>query len=147
MIPFALPNDVVKLKRNLTAEELDRLQDTEMPDGSVQPGLLQIISDALRYEAQKVGKDLDAMVQKNTFLGNVARSVTVDIAMRELMTSTDHEPMTQLTESALGYSMSGTFLSPGGGLFIKRDELKRLGLMRQRYGVLEQWSSEGEIWH
>ncbi|WP_307255479.1 phage Gp19/Gp15/Gp42 family protein [Moryella indoligenes] len=118
-----------------------------MPDGSVQPGLLQIISDALRYEAQKVGKDLDAMVQKNTFLGNVARSVTVDIAMRELMTSTDHEPMTQLTESALGYSMSGTFLSPGGGLFIKRDELKRLGLMRQRYGVLEQWSSEGEIWH
>jgi hypothetical protein len=45
--------------------------------------------------------------------------------------------MTQVAESALGYSYSGTYLVPGGGLFIKRSELARLGIRRQRYGVID----------
>ena len=53
------------------------------------------------------------------------------------MTSTDQEPMTQYAESALGYSVSGSFLVPGGGLFIKDSELKRLGFKKQRYGVID----------
>ena len=68
---------------------------------------------------------------------NVVKSVTVDVVARTLMTSTDQEPMTQVTESALGYSVQGSFLVPGGGLFIKNSELARLGLRRQRYGVME----------
>lgn len=43
------------------------------------------------------------------------------------MTSTDQEPMTQLTQAAGGYSASGSFLVPGGGLFIKKAELARAG--------------------
>ena len=66
----------------------------------------------------------------------IAKSVTVDVVARTLMTATDQEPMTQVTESALGYSYSGSFLVPGGGLFIKDSELRRLGLKRQRYGVM-----------
>lgn len=50
--------------------------------------------------------------------------------------------MTQFSESALGYSASGTFLVPGGGLFIKTSELARLGLRRQKYGVIETWQSD-----
>lgn len=61
----------------------------------------------------------------------------MDVVARTLMTSTDSEPMTQTSESALGYSWSGTFLVPGGGLFIKNSELSRLGLRRQRYGVID----------
>ena len=45
--------------------------------------------------------------------------------------------MTQFSESALGYSVSGSFLVPGGGLFIKDNELTRLGLKRQRFGVID----------
>ncbi|HAP14771.1 MAG TPA: hypothetical protein DCR07_01535, partial [Lactococcus sp.] len=60
-----------------------------------------------------------------------------DVVARTLMTSTDQEPMTQTTESALGYSFSGSYLVPGGGLFIKDSELKRLGLKKQRIGVRE----------
>ena len=52
------------------------------------------------------------------------------------MTPTDKEPMTQMSESALGYSVSGTYLVPGGGLFIKQSELSRLGLKRQRFGTV-----------
>lgn len=45
--------------------------------------------------------------------------------------------MSQYSESALGYTVSGTFLVPGGGLFVKKSELERLGLRRQRIGVIE----------
>ena len=96
-----------------------------------------VVSDSLRVEAKKVGKDLDKMVQESPSYANVVKSVTVDVVARTLMTSTDHEPMTQMTESALGYSFSGSYLVPGGGLFIKDSELKRLGLKKQRYGVIE----------
>jgi hypothetical protein len=80
------------------------------------------------------------MIDDDEDLAIVAKSVTVDVVMRELMTSTDQEPMTQYTQSALGYSVSGSFLSPGGGLFIKNDELKRLGITKQRFGVIEPYA-------
>lgn len=101
--------------------------------------LLKIVSDSLRVEADKVGKDLDLMIEEKPALKTVAKSVTVDIVARTLMTSTDKEPMTQMSQSALGYSMQGSFLVPGGGLFIKKSELNRLGLRKQRYGVIEPY--------
>ena len=70
-------------------------------------------------------------------LALVARSVTVDVVARTLMTSTNQEPMTQMSQSAGGYTSSGTLLVPGGGIFIKKSELARLGLRRQRMGVME----------
>ncbi len=120
---FATIEDIISLWRPLTPEEVERAT-----------SLLPIISDSLRVEADKVRKDLDTMVLESVSLANVAKSVTVDVMARTLMTSTDQEPMTQSSESALGYSFSGTFLVPGGGLFIKRSELTRLGLNRQRIG-------------
>ena len=99
--------------------------------------LLPLVCDSLRMEADKVGKDLDKMIKEKPYLGSVAKSVTVDVVARTLMTSTDSEPMTQMSQSALGYSTSGTFLVPGGGLFMKKSELARLGLRRQKYGMVE----------
>lgn len=123
---YATINDVAALWRKMTDEEQARAE-----------RLLSVVSDCLRAEAAKVGKDLDLMIDETDGLEAVARSVTVDVVARTLMTSTSQEPMTQLTQSAGGYSASGTFLVPGGGLFIKRSELARLGLRRQRYGVME----------
>ena len=123
---YATTDDMTTLWRAMTPEETARATE-----------LLSIVSASLRFEASKVGKDLDAMVAANADLAQVARSVTVDVVARTLMTSTDHEPMTQMSESAGGYSASGTFLVPGGGLFIKRSELDRLGLRRQRIGGIE----------
>lgn len=125
---FATIEDVKTLFRVLTTEEQTRAE-----------ALLPIVCDRLRVEAEKVGKDLDAMITASPSLANVAKMVTVDIVARTLMTSTTAEPMTQVSESAMGYSMSGTFLNPGGGLFVKDTELAQLGLKRQRYGVLDLW--------
>ncbi|WP_136020449.1 phage Gp19/Gp15/Gp42 family protein, partial [Streptococcus pyogenes] len=104
--------------------------------------LLKVVSDTLRMEADKVGKDLDKTMVDKPYFVNVIKSVTVDIVARTLMTSTQGEPMSQESQSALGYTWSGTYLVPGGGLFIKDNELKRLGLKKQRYGGIELY---GEI--
>ena len=125
MSSFAKISDVETLWRYLKQDETDRAS-----------FLLDVVSDSLRVEAEKVGKDFDAMVLNSAAYNNVVKSVTVDIVARTLMTSTDQEPMTQFNQSALGYSASGSFLVPGGGLFIKKSELARLGLRRQRYGVM-----------
>lgn len=126
MTPFATVDDLTNLWRPMSAEEQNRAE-----------ALLPIVSNRLRQEADNVGKDIDEMIVKSDVYKDVVKSVTVDIVARTLMTSTDKEPMTQYSESALGYSVSGTFLTPGGGLFIKRDELKALGLRKQRYGVID----------
>ena len=125
MSSFATISDVETLWRYLKQDETDRAS-----------FLLKVVSDSLRVEAEKVGKDLDAMVLKSAAYANVVKSVAVDIVARTLMTSTDQEPMTQFNQTALGYSASGSFLVPGGGLFIKKSELARLGLRRQRCGVI-----------
>lgn len=119
--PFATMSDVEDLWRKLKLEEMDRAEK-----------LLPIISDSLRMEAEKVGRNLDSMISEKPYLLAVAKSVTVDVLARTLMTSTDSEPMMQESQSALGYSWSGTYLVPGGGLFIKKSELARLGLRMQR---------------
>lgn len=119
-------DDITILFRALTSQEEERAK-----------ALLPIVEDSLKMEAMKVGKDLELMIENGELLPNVLRSVVVDIVARTLMTSTDTEPMTQTTQTALGYSFSGTFLNPGGGLFIKKSELARLGLKKQKYGVID----------
>ena len=124
--PFATVDDLKILWRDLKESELPRAEE-----------LLNTVSHVLRVEARKVKKDLDLMVKDDVSYSYVVKSVLVDIVARTLMTSTDQEPMTQYAESALGYAVSGSFLVPGGGLFIKDNELKRLGLKKQRFGVID----------
>lgn len=124
---FATIQDIIDLWREMTPDETVRAN-----------ALLPVVSDSLRVEAKRVGKNLDEMATDESYR-SVLRSVTVDIVTRTLLTSTSSEPSTQLTQSALGYSQTSTFLVPGGGLFIKNSELSRLGLKRQRYGTLDMF--------
>lgn len=128
---FATVDDLKKLWRTLKFDEEKRAE-----------ALLEVVSHSLRVEARKIGKDLDILVSEDSSYASVVKSVTVDIVARTLMTSTEQEPMTQFAESALGYSVSGSFLVPGGGLFIKDSELKRLGLKKQRYGVIDIYGTD-----
>ena len=128
---FATVDDRKKLWRTLKFDEEERAE-----------ALLEVVSHSLRVEARKIGKDLDILVSEDSSYASVVKSVTVDVVARTLMTSTEQEPMTQFAESALGYSVSGSFLVPGGGLFIKDSELKRLGLKKQRYGVIDIYGTD-----
>ena len=130
---FATTEDIRTLWRDLTPEEEERAS-----------ALLQKVSSILRSEADKVGKDLDLMIQQKPYLADVATSVTVDVVARALATPTNQEPVSQFTESAMGYSYSGTYLVPGGGVFIKKAELARLGLKRQKIGGMKLWGDSEE---
>lgn len=131
MAEYATVNDVIALFRALTPEEQQRVT-----------SLLPIVEDELRQRAHDVGKDLDNMIDNGDVLPNVVKSVVVDVVARALMTPTNDAPMSQYSESALGYTVSGTFLVPGGGLFVKKSELERLGLRRQRIGVIELYGED-----
>lgn len=119
-------NDIEALWRKLDVDEKKRAE-----------ALIPVVEKILRQEAYKVGKDLDKMMEQNEKLVLTEKSVVVDIIARALMTSTNNEPMSQFSQSAGGYVASGTYLVPGGGIFIKNSELARLGLKRQRIGVLD----------
>ena len=120
MSAFATIEDLNTLWRPLKLDEEERAS-----------ALLDIVSDSLRYEAEKVHEDLDLKKEKSKAFENVLKSVTVDVVSRTLMTS-----------SGMGYSFSGSYLVPGGGLFIKKSELSRLGLRKQKYGVIDFYGTE-----
>lgn len=125
---FATIDDVKVLWRSLTADEQARVE-----------SLLPLISDALRNEAHKVNKDLDEMIEADSAYSSVVKLVTVDIVARVLRQSTTGEVMQQESQSALGYSWSGTYAIPGGGIAqaIMNNDLKRLGLKRQQIGFID----------
>lgn len=128
MSDFATVQDVIDLWRPLSNDEQTRAGN-----------LIPLICDALREEAVRVGQNLDAMIAADTSLASVAKMVTVDVVARIMRQSTDGDPMTQESQTGLGYSWSGTYAVPGGGMSnaIMRNDLKRLGIKRQRYGVIE----------
>lgn len=101
--------------------------------------LLPIVSDSLRQEAKRVGKDLDEMIDKGEILPNVVKSVVVDVISRYLdqLSSDNASTLSQESQSALGYSWSGTYVNTGGGMSILKKDLKRLGLTRQRFGMVD----------
>lgn len=128
MSDFATVQDVIDLWRPLSNDEQTKAGK-----------LIPLICDALRYEAEKVGMNLDNMIAADENLVSVAKTVTVDVVERVMRQSIDGDPMTQESQSGLGYSWSGTYAVPGGGISnaIMRNDLKRLGLRIQRYGVIE----------
>lgn len=138
MNSFASIDDLRVLWRNLSQEEEERAK-----------ALLVVVSDNIREEAVKVGVDVDSKAEDSKSYANVLKSVVVDVVARTLMTATSGEPMIQESQAALGYSWSGTYLVPGGGLFIKNSELKKLGLKKQRYGVIDfyenTWNDRNSI--
>lgn len=126
---FATVSDIIALKRPLTEAEQTRAE-----------ALLPVVSDVIRQEGTNRGYDVDEMISNGKIKLSVIKSVTVDITMRELNASTTNEAMTQESQAALGYSWSGSYLSPGGGLYVMNSELKRLGLKKQKRGVIEWYN-------
>lgn len=130
MSDYATVQDVIDLWRDLTTEESERVTK-----------LLPIISDELRYRATLVGRDLDVMIVNTPSLSSVVKEVTVSAISRILRQSTSGEVMSQESQSGLGYSWSGTYAIPGGGIAnaIMKNDLKKLGLLSQSIGAMYTW--------
>ena len=134
MADFATVNDVIAISGNTyTAAEQERIST-----------LLPLICDTLRLEANKVGKDLDEMSTSDETYSSVLKLVTCDIVIRAMRQTQTGDPLSQESQSANGYTWSGTYAIPGGGIAgaIMNNDLKRLGLRRQKYGVIDFYYAE-----
>lgn len=122
-------DEMITLWRTMTPEEIKRAEQ-----------LIPTVCATLRLEAKKVNYNLDEAIKNDEDMQIVAKSVVCDIVARVLLTSTTQEPVSQFSQTAGSYTVSGTYLNAGGGLFIKKAELARLGIKRQRYGGLDVYT-------
>ena len=132
MSAFAVTDDIVIMWRALTEAERARAE-----------VLLEVSSDTLRQIAKDRGYDLDQMIEDGKVYATVVKDVVIAAVTRVLRSSTTSEPMTQFSQSALGYSISGTYINPQGGIFFFDNELQRIGLnKKQRLGRIELYAAD-----
>ena len=110
MVNLASVNDVNSLWKPLSHAEQEQVE-----------ALLPVVSDSLRQEAKRVGKNLDKMITEGDVLPNVVKSVVVDIISRYLEQLSSDNASTLSQES----------------MSILKKDLKRLGLTRQRFGMVD----------
>ena len=105
--------------------------------------LLSLMSDLIRTEGKKFGVDVDARIAQDSAYESVVKLVTCDAIARAMRQSTTGDALSQESQSALGYTWSGTYAIPGGGvaMSLMNNERKLLGFRRQRYGVMEIWDA------
>lgn len=124
---FLTVDELAAMWRPLSAAEMERAE-----------VLLPLVSDELRFRGSLAGRDLDEMAETVPGYGSTLKNVTAGVMARILRQATTGEAVSQESQSALGYSWSGTYAVPGGGISgaIMKNDLKALGLRRQRIGVI-----------
>ena len=120
-------NDLIARWRPLSTAEISKAE-TYISD----------CENALHVYAHDRGMDIDAMIAEYAPRSGLYTAIVCDIVRREMQASSEEGPaMSQYSQSVNGYNVQGTFLSPGGGLFIKNQELKMLGLMSRKVRAVE----------
>ena len=125
MSDYATIQDVINLKRSLTSEEQTRAG-----------YLIPIISNLIRVEAQRTGRDYDQMIAETPILADVAKSVTCDVVIREINTPGTQLPATSYSEGAGGVTQSYTLPNSSGAIKLWPSDMKALGLKVQKINAL-----------
>lgn len=127
MNSYATTDDVIAYRGALTTDELERMQT-----------ILPTCSAELRMIAKRQGKDLDQMLVDNEDLALLVTKGVVDASINYLYSTTNKEPiMSQFSQSAGGYSISGTLSNPGGAFYFPKKFLRDIGLASQKTGIIE----------
>ena len=121
---FATVEDVMNLYGPLNADQLSKVEQ-----------LLTYTSSYFRTLAKDYGRNLNQEVIDDEDMKNNAKLATCNVVIREL--DKGNSSLSQESQSALGYTWSGTYVNTGGGLSILNKDLKLLGLNRQRIGMVD----------
>lgn len=104
--------------------------------------LLEYASALLRVEASNRGFNLDFIISRDGAKKAVAKMVVLASVKRAMHTNEVTEaPLEQFSQSAMGYTVSGTYLNPGDDIYFLNNELKRLGITRKSQGFFI------DLWH
>lgn len=125
MSDYATVQDVINLKRALTNEEQTRAG-----------YLIPVISNLIRAEAMRTGRDYDQMIEGMPVLADVAKSVVCDVVIRELNTPGNQLPVASYSEAAGGVSQSYSLPNSSGAIKLWPSDLKALGLRVQKIDAL-----------
>lgn len=129
---YATTDDVIALKGSLTADEIARLST-----------ILPICSAELRLVAKRQSKNLDEMIEEDGDVLIAVKKLVIDASLNYYYQSENKEPvLTQFSQSAGGYSVSGTISNPGGSFYFPKKALKDIGLGSQRVGTIEVFDYE-----
>jgi hypothetical protein len=108
--------------------------------------LLQYASDRLRVIGTKYGYDIDALVSADESYASAVKFTVINTvlnALGRLSVSVGESSASQATQAGLGYSMTLTYSNAGSVLWFGKNDLKDLGLLRQRFGALDIYGNEG----
>ena len=116
---------------NLTASEQEQAEE-----------LIKIAEAKLRTQVKKHGKNLDEMITQDEDLLLVTKAIVTSAVLRALDNLKDNQPaIAQGSQSALGYTATYTYLNAGQNLYFLKNELKELGLFKQKFGALEVYDN------
>lgn len=132
MSDYATVTDVINLKRPLTSDEQTRAG-----------YLISIISNLIRVEAQRTGRDYDEMIAATPILADVAKSVVCDVVIRELNTPSNQLPVASYSEAAGGVSQSYSLPNSSGAIKLWPSDMKALGLRVQKIDALNLMKPRG----
>jgi hypothetical protein len=127
----------------VTLAELEALTGVRYTDDDLMrvEAMLPLVSDLIRVEGRKYDVDVDERIETDSAYESVVKMITCDVVSRAMRQSKTGDPLSQESQSGLGYSWSGTYAIPGGGvaMSLMNNERKMLGFKRQKYGVMEIW--------
>ena len=124
-------------------QQLRPLSEQEQQQAGV---LLQYASDRLRVIGTKYGVNIDAQISEDPDYGSAVKFTVMNTVMNALgrLSAAGSDPAaSQATQSALGYSVTLTYTNAGSVLWFGKNDLKDLGLLRQRYGALDIYGNGG----
>lgn len=131
-IVYATTDDIAVYGRKLTAQEQ---QAADI--------LIETACAKLRIIGKRYGVDVDELVSSDEDYALAVKAIISKAVLRSLDCSADTSPpAVQASQSAMGYSVSMTYLNSGQSLYFLKNELKELGILRQRWGALEVYGGE-----
>lgn len=127
---YATVSDIIAIGKNLTAEEQTSAEI-----------LIQTASSKIRIIARKYGIDIDKNISDTTTgddLSVAVKNAVVQSVIRAIDSlSSTSSAVSQNSETNGAYNISMTYLNAGQSLYFLNNELKDLGIIRQRYGAID----------
>ena len=132
MNSYATTDDVIAYVGSLSADAITAL-----------PEIIKTCSAELRLIAKRKGKNLDEMIEADEDVGLVVKKGVIDASMAYYNSRENKDPiMSQFSQAAGGYSISGTLLNPGNNFYFPKTFLKDIGLATQQVGSIEVFDNE-----
>ena len=132
---YAEAQDIIDSGRNLSADEMN-IAKKKISEASA---MIRMKARGNVMYDELTQSDIDKMQEENEDLVIVAKSIVVSCVIRYLNDSKTDPAVTQFSQAAAGYSISGTYAASGARVSIWDSEWKMLGLKRQHIGSLEMY--------